>query len=119
MSDHHNAQARTVREALTAWGWQDLIASTDAWTLDHVYVGDGFPRPVTDKGHLFVVCGGDVLFKLPSDSNRIRGSIYVVRDDAEGQEWEAEQRRNSEANNRHLNPTRMRPRTVLRVVVAG
>lgn len=95
---------KTVRQALTSWGWEDLIPATDEYLLDHCTVGDGFPTPVVanddreQAARLFVVCGGDVLFKLPTTNPNIRGSIYVIRDDAPGGRWEAERRRHVDEN---------------------
>ncbi len=94
--------ARTIREALIQWGWQDLIPATHEWSLDHTHVGDGFPTPVVTVGEdlparLFVVCGGDVLFRLPSANPKMQGSIYVIRDDQPGKMWDAERRRHTNA----------------------
>jgi hypothetical protein len=96
---------RTVRQALIEWGWQDLIPATHSWVLDHTHVGAGFPTPVVanddpmQAARLFVVCGGDVLFKLPGiPPYTMGGSIYVVRCDELGKAWEAERRRHADAN---------------------
>lgn len=95
---------RTVRQALIEWKWDALIPATHEWTLDHTFVGEGFPTPVvtTDEDHparLFVVCGGDVLFKLPGiPPYTMGGSIYVIRDDQPGKMWDAERRRHTDEN---------------------
>ena len=94
---HTETTHRTVREALIEWGWSSLIPCTHEWTLDHTFVGEGFPHPVipTDEdkpGRLFVSCGGDVLFKFPAANPRMAGSIYVVRDDWDGKAWDAARR---------------------------
>jgi hypothetical protein len=65
---------------------------------------------IDNDGSLFVVCGGDVLISF-SNTRNVRGNVYLVRDDSEGQKWEAEQRTRV-----GVNPTRPKPNAVLRLV---
>jgi len=93
--------ARTVREALIEWGWQDLIPATHEVTL-RSHVGEGFPKPMVaadgaQAARLFVICSGEVLFRLPSENDRMRGSLYLIRDDESGRAWDAERRRHTNA----------------------
>lgn len=112
-----NPQQRTVRQALTEWGWADLIPASNEFTLDQCYVGDGFPKPMTlgnADGSLQVNCGGTVLFCLPKANNRLRGNLYIVLDETEAHEWDAQARQGVPFAKR--TPTSWRPHAKLRLV---
>lgn len=108
-------QARTVREAMAALGWVGVQA--EEWTLDHTYVGLTPPTPVCrEDGGLFVLCGGQVLFKFPAPGGVFQGSqcVYLVLDQSDGSAWEA---RREAVTPGHVNGPK--PSDVLRVVVSA
>ena len=71
------------------------------------------PTIIADKGRLFLSCGGLAIMGF-NRSDNIRGSIFLVIDDSEGNAWEAEQR----SREGHL-PTRPRPSERLKLAYSA
>jgi hypothetical protein len=77
-------------------------------------------------GLLQVSCGGDCLIQFSYGERNVRGCIFLIRDDSEGEAWEAEQYQQPETycaacdrKHRVYPPTRPRPFAVLRLVASA
>jgi hypothetical protein len=99
-----------VRDCLEQLGGVDKVVVEYEPVLDVEVSGMSL---ITDKGRLFCCCGGEALIQFHK-TDGMRGGIFLVRDDHEGEAWANAGKR--ETGFRHNGA---RPAAVLRMVISG